>query len=237
MSRNAMLILACLILSMSVFGCSEAPKKSSTSVPTVATEQTKEALPQLVMPAVKWVEGTHFKVISDELSAQKEVVEYFSFWCPACYNFEKVVKAIESSLADGVSFKKVHVNFMGFTTKDIQEDATKALLIGRQLNNEALLIEAIFAHIHEQKNEIQGMATLKQLFLSNSVSEADFNAALNSDSLKRAFADNNEKIQKLKDNLNGVPNIIVNGKYQVTFTREMTINDIVELINWLSKQK
>ncbi|MFT7418005.1 MAG: thiol:disulfide interchange protein DsbA, partial [Glaciecola sp.] len=47
---------------------------------------------------------------------------------------------------------------------------------------------------------------------------------------------NNREIDTYRENLTGVPNFIVNGKYQATFSRDMTPDDIVNLIVWLTKQ-
>ena len=42
---------------------------------------------------------------------------------------------------------------------------------------------------------------------------------------------------KMARSVRSVPTIIVNGKYQATFTRDMTPAQSVELISWLVKQK
>jgi thiol:disulfide interchange protein DsbA len=126
---------------------------------------------------------------------------------------------------------------MGFTTKEIQEQATKAMLIGKSLQQEELMTAAIFAHIHEQGQKIGGINDLKELFVSYDFSEEDFENALKSDEVLTAFTNNNAEIDKFKDDLHSVPNIIINGKYQTKFTKEMTIQDIVDLVNWLSQQK
>jgi len=232
MTKPSIVIFTVLFLSSVLMGCSDAPP-AATDSPAPAVQ--KEA-PSPLMPA-KWVEGTHYNVIAEEVTEQKQVVEYFSFWCPACYRFEAVIAQIKPNLADDVIFKKIHVNFMGFTTKEIQEQATKAMLIGKSLQQEELMTAAIFAHIHEQGQKIGGINDLKELFVSYDFSEEDFENALKSDEVLTAFTNNNAEIDKFKDDLHSVPNIIINGKYQTKFTKEMTIQDIVDLVNWLSQQK
>ena len=59
-----------------------------------------------------WQEGTHYRIISDEASSEKKITEFFSFWCPHCYNFEPIVAEIKKKKSDDVKFEKVHVNFM-----------------------------------------------------------------------------------------------------------------------------
>jgi thiol:disulfide interchange protein DsbA len=48
---------------------------------------------------------------------------------------------------------------------------------------------------------------------------------------------NNRLIEKYRKHVNGVPNLIVNGKYQATFTRDMTKDEIVDLVVFLSNKK
>lgn len=236
MTKSSIVLFAALLFSLTLSGCSEAPPPPSTSTDPVAEAEAQQPIASPLIPS-KWIEGTHYNVIADSASEQKQVVEYFSFWCPACYGFEAVANQIKSKLADDVTFRKVHVNFMGFTTPDIQEQATKAMLIGRQMGMEELMNAAIFAHIHEQKQNIEGMSDLKELFISYDLSGADFDNALTTDELTAAFEQNNNEIMQFKEHLNSVPNIVVNGKYQAKFTREMTLLDVVELVNWLSQQQ
>jgi len=238
MTKSSIVLFAALLFTIMIAGCSEAPPPSSNSDVTAAEADAQQPVldPSPLMPA-KWIEGTHYNIIADSVSAQKEVVEYFSFWCPACYGFEAVANQIKSKLDDDVIFRKVHVNFMSFTTAEIQEEATKAMLIGRQMGMEELTNAAIFAHIHEQKQTIEGMSDLKALFISYDISATEFEDALAKDELTAAFEQNNNEIAQFKEHLNSVPNIVINGKYQAKFTREMTLLDVVELVNWLSQQQ
>jgi thiol:disulfide interchange protein DsbA len=48
---------------------------------------------------------------------------------------------------------------------------------------------------------------------------------------------NNRSIEKYREHLSSVPNFIVNGKYQATFTRDMNPDDMVDLIVFLSNKK
>jgi thiol:disulfide interchange protein DsbA len=63
-------------------------------------------LPLQACAQEKWREGTHYKIIADQATEKKEVIEFFSFWCSHCFNFEPIVKDIKSKLADDVEFKK-----------------------------------------------------------------------------------------------------------------------------------
>ncbi|WP_412970880.1 thiol:disulfide interchange protein DsbA/DsbL [Glaciecola sp. MF2-115] len=193
-------------------------------------------LPLSVHAADQWQEGKHYKVISDKATAKPEVKEFFSFWCPACYRFEPLVKGIKAGIGEDVKFTKVHVNFMQFTGPDVQEDATKAMIIARAMKKETELNGAIFNYIHQQKSTVSNLKDLRSVFIINGIEPEEFDKMAKSFSVKSLVNKNNKEITKFRKHLNGVPNFIVNGKYQAQFTREMTTDDIVNLIIWLTKQ-
>ncbi|MFT7259216.1 MAG: thiol:disulfide interchange protein DsbA [Glaciecola sp.] len=193
-------------------------------------------LPFSVNAADQWQEGTHYKVISDKATDKPEVKEFFSFWCPACYSFEPLVKSIKEGLDDDVTFSKIQVNFMRTASADVQDDATKAMIIGRVLKKEGALNAAIFNYIHKQRSTVTGLKDLRSVFIINGVEAEEFDKMASSFSVKSLVNKNNREIETYRENLTGVPNFIVNGKYQATFSRDMTPDDIVNLIVWLTKQ-
>lgn len=184
-----------------------------------------------------WEEGKHYKVIAEEATEKKEILEFFSYWCPHCYNFEPLVAQIKQKMGDDVTFKKVHVNFMRFASPEVQDEATKALMIGRMLDKEVELNQAIFKNIHVQRAPVTGLEDLKNLFIVNGIDAEKVEKAANSFSINSQVKKNNQLVKQYRRHVSGVPNFIVNGKYQAQFTRDMTSDDIVDLIVWLSEQK
>jgi thiol:disulfide interchange protein DsbA len=185
----------------------------------------------------KWREGTHYKVIAQQATEKKEVLEFFSFWCPACFNFEPMVKNIKSKLPGDVEFKKVHVNFMGSISAAIQNDATKAMMVARELKKNLQLNQAIFKYIHISRSSITGIKDLRNIFVVNGVEPEKFDKIMSSFGVNSQLQMNNRLIKKYRKHVNGVPNLIVNGKYQATFTRDMTQDEIVDLVVFLSNKK
>ncbi|MEP3414009.1 MAG: thiol:disulfide interchange protein DsbA/DsbL [Gilvibacter sp.] len=194
-------------------------------------------LPLQACAQEKWREGTHFKVIADQATEKKEVLEFFSFWCPHCFNFEPLVKTIKTKLADDVEFKKVHVNFMGFTSTAIQDDATKAMMVARELKRSDELNAAIFKYIHVSRSPVSGINDLKNIFIVNGVEPKDFDKMMSSFGVNSRLKMNNKAIQEYRKHVRSVPTFIVNGKYQATFTRDMNQEEMIELIVYLSNKK
>ncbi|MET1218279.1 MAG: thiol:disulfide interchange protein DsbA/DsbL [Glaciecola sp.] len=186
---------------------------------------------------VRFVEGEHYQVISKTASAEPVVKEFFSFWCPHCYNFEPLVAQMKKKLDPSVKFEKVHVNFMGFAGRDLQDEVTTGMLIGRVLKREQALNTAIFNYIHRQRATIANAEDVRSIFLVNGVTAEEFDKTKKSFAVKNMLRKNNKTIDEFRRFVSGVPNFIVNDKYQATFTRDMTPDDMVDLIVYLSELK
>ena len=218
---------------------------SSSDVATIKDPRMKKLfslvlltilLPLSVNAQQLWQEGKHYNIISETKTAKPEIKEFFSFWCPACYSYEPIVKSIKAGLDSDVKFTKVHVNFMRMAGPEVQDNATTAMMIARALKKEDELNGAIFDYIHKQRSVISGMDDLRSIFLVNGVDADKFDKLAKSFSVRSLTNKNNRQISEFREYVNGVPNFIVNGKYQATLARGMTTDDIVNLMVWLTKQ-
>ncbi len=187
--------------------------------------------------ADKWVEGTHYQVLAKPATAKPEVMEFFSFWCPACYRFESLIGPMKEKLGKDVAFKKVHVNFMGATSPEVQDEATQAMMMGKALKREEAINRGIFNLIHVQRKPVTGLEDLKSLFIAEGVNPDKVDAVAKSFSVNSLTSRNKTTLAKYRSAVNSVPTFIVNGKYKATFTRDMNTDQIIELIVWLSQQK
>lgn len=186
---------------------------------------------------IRFIENEHYKVISSEATAKPEVKEFFSFWCPHCFNFEPLVAEMKKNLDPSVKFEKVHVNFMGFAGKDLQDDVTKAMMIGRALDKADQVNLAIFSYIHRQRGKITSVDDVRTLLSDNGVDPVEFDKMNKSFAVNSMLKKNNKAIEQFRRHVSGVPNFIVNGKFQAQFTRDMTPDDMVDLIVFLSTMK
>ncbi|WP_338294417.1 thiol:disulfide interchange protein DsbA/DsbL [Planctobacterium marinum] len=184
---------------------------------------------------VLWEEGTHYRVIADEASKEKNITEFFSFWCPHCYNFEPIVAEIKKKKSNDVKFVKVHVNFMRSAGPDVQDMASQAMMVGRALNKDVEVNGAIFSHIHRDRKLIASKEDLQAILARTGITAEQFDKAWDSFAVKGMMGKNAKLINEFRRHVSGVPNFIVNGKYQATFQRGMSADDMVDLIVWLSE--
>lgn len=186
-----------------------------------------------VLAQSKWQEDTHYKVIAEKASAQPQVQEIFSYWCPACNSFETLVPKIKSALPADVPFEKIHVNFNGSTSKGTQNDATTVMLAAKALGTDGQFNKALFNAIHQKRTKIDSKADILEVYTQTGADTAKLEKMMSSFGIRSQIAKND----KIARNVRSVPTIIINEKYQAIFTRDMTPDQYVELVSWLVTQK
>ncbi len=70
-------------------------------------------LVSLSIHAAQFEEGKYYKVLDRPHSENPKVMEFFSFYCPHCHEFEPIVEQLAAQLPAGTEFQRVHVSFMG----------------------------------------------------------------------------------------------------------------------------
>ena len=144
--------------------------------------------------AADLTEGKQYVVVEgQQQSAQPEVLEFFSFYCPHCYHFETqfhIPQKISESLPEGTPFKQYHVDFLGRQS----ENLTRAWALA-------------------QANTLSSMNDIRQIFIDNGVSAEQFDGGINSFAVNGLVAKQQQLVEKYQ--VHGVPDFYVNGKYRV----------------------
>ncbi|OEF26053.1 thiol:disulfide interchange protein DsbA/DsbL [Vibrio rumoiensis] len=181
--------------------------------------------------AERFPEGDYYKVVDLPHSSSPTVTEFFSFYCPHCNDFEPMIGALKKHLDGKADFEKVPVSFMG---GNMGQPMSKAYATMVSLNVDDKLVPVLFNRIHAQRNPPKDEAELRQIFLDNGVSAADFDGTYNSfavDSMVRRFD------KSFKDSgLSGVPTVVVNNKYIVNSSKIKDLNEYFDLIDSLLKK-
>ncbi|GEK11483.1 thiol:disulfide interchange protein DsbA/DsbL [Pseudoalteromonas sp. McH1-7] len=205
-------------------------------------KKLKVALIALFLPVVAmasdFVDGKHYSTLTTAQSKDQKVTEFFSFYCPHCFRFEPIAKAIEKNLPDGAYFEKSHVNFLGGIPKDTQTNLSYAYIIAKQAGKSDLIAEKIFHTIHVEQNRLLDIKDLKTLMELNGISATQFDQAVTS--MPVISAENNmltaqEKFSKAGA-LTGVPTFIVNDKYKIEMKGIESQEQLDKLIAYLLKK-
>ncbi|MCV2884775.1 thiol:disulfide interchange protein DsbA/DsbL [Aestuariibacter sp. AA17] len=181
----------------------------------------------------KWEEGTHYDVISEKATKKKEVMEIFSFWCPSCFRFEPLAKQIKSTLPDDVKFVKAHVDFLAYADNQTQNDATLLMLAARAMKDEERFNQALFDAIHKNGTKPDSIDALYEIYANAGGDVDKMKKLAKSFGIKSQFNMNKKRVAGTRS----VPTFIINGKYRLKITRDMTPDEIVEAVIWLTSQK
>lgn len=184
--------------------------------------------------AADYKEGVHYTVVNKgPATAKPEIAEFFSFYCPHCYNFAKVqVPQIKANLPEGVVFKQNHVEFIG---REMGTEMSRAFAIAHQLKVEDKIEQALFAAIHDKKQRFVNRDDIRQVFIANGVSGKEFDAAANSFMVSAQMAQMKRATENAQ--LSGVPALVVNGKYRVETGAIKSYDELLDIAFYLTTLK
>ncbi|QIW15067.1 thiol:disulfide interchange protein [Pasteurellaceae bacterium RH1A] len=181
--------------------------------------------------------GKEYVEVRQVPSAQKEVIEFFSFYCPHCYSFEfdyKIPAQVKEKLPQDAKLIQYHVNFLGSQSENLTRAWALAMALGMEDKVKTPLFEAA------QANSLKSMDDIRQIFLDNGVSAEQFDGGINS------FAVNglvNKQVQLAEEmKIQSVPTFFINQQYQVnnegldTSSVDAFVKSYVDTIEYLIKK-
>jgi thiol:disulfide interchange protein DsbA len=183
----------------------------------------------------EFVKGTHYNELSQPINDNKEVREFFSFYCPACYRHEPIINELEAKLPADLNLVKNHISGMPGRDVVVEEGLSKALLTAQRLNIEDEIAASIFKRIHVDKTVFSHDKDIRELFLLHDIAPSRADNIFDSFSVNM----NIKRMKKLTEILQNqgvtrVPTIIVNGKYQVETGAIKSKEEYIELVLYLT---
>ncbi len=177
--------------------------------------------------------GVEYKKVPKEQSIapfKSKVVEVFLYTCPSCYN-------LEPSLEKWLSTKPNHVEF---ELMPAIFNRPKFIFLGKTfytLKELGILDKghkAYFEAIHRDNKQIYSVEELAKFFSQFGVKESDFIATFNSFKVDQLVRKARQLTQAY--GVEGVPSIIVNGKYRTDVPMSGSPEELWEVVNKLIKK-
>lgn len=191
--------------------------------------------------AAQFTDGKQYVSLPKPVAGEPQVMEFFSFFCPHCYQFESVYHisdAVRKNLPENIKVSKYHVDFLG---GDFGPVVTHAWAVAMALGVEDKVTGALFEGIQKTQT-ITDAASLKEAFINAAgISPADYDAAWNSFAVKALVAQQQKAAADVE--LRGVPAMFVNGKYMVnnggldTSSMENFVADYANVVKFLVDKK
>ena len=207
--------------------------------PSDASLERLAAMPENTqMPGGRWKSGVNYKPVvpAQATSAEPgevEVLEVFWLGCGHCYALEPFMQSWKKSKASYIKFSGVPVMWGPAHRAHGRLYYTLELL-----GKDETLIQKAFEEIHKRGNmlianndaqsEAMGLAFAK----ANGISEADFKREYNGFAVNTRLQRAEEITRRYR--IEGVPRVIINGKYETDVGMAGGHSELIQLINDLA---
>ena len=159
--------------------------------------------------AIEFEEGVHYDVVGDKASDEVEILDFFSFYCGSCYQFQPFGQMLKAEFGD--SFKKYHVNFIG--PRDIGDVTVRTWAVANILGVADEVEPLIFRKHFQQRNMSSSVDDLASVFTLVGVEREKFDEAYNSFPARSQA--NRMRREAETFEVNATPTFIVNRRYRM----------------------
>lgn len=179
-------------------------------------------------------EGIDYNKLSKQQTTDSgnkiEVLEFFWYGCPHCYQFEPTLSKWLKNKPDNVSFIRIpaplNPNWMVHT---------KAYYTLELMGQGEKFHEDIFKAMHEKKMRLNTPQAIADFLATRGVDKKAFEDSFDSFAVEMRAR---KAMQLSRDyKLNGVPLLAVNGKYTVSASQAGGYKQMIDITNHLIKQE
>lgn len=161
-----------------------------------------------------------------ETADKIEVLEVFMYSCPHCYHLEPDIDAWLKTKPENVEFRRMPAIFGPKV-----EPHARAFYAAELMGVEEKFHMPLFAALHDKKREIWTEDALVAFAEEQGIDGAEFRAAYNS------FY-TNMKVRRATEmgrryGIDGVPAVVVNGKYRTSPSQTGSRDGLVKVVNYL----
>jgi protein dithiol oxidoreductase (disulfide-forming) len=159
-----------------------------------------------------------------------EIIEFFWFGCPHCYNFEPVLEPWVKKLPKDTQFRRIPAIF-----NDEWAQGARAYYALEAIGEEQRLHKALFDAVHKDTRlKVANEAALTEWVGKQGVDTKKFAAAYRSFSVEGKIKRAAQLTQAYK--IEGVPSMAVNGKYVVITDNIKSLEQMLAVADYLVDQ-
>ena len=205
------------------------------------------AVPVATTATPAWTEGVHYDRVVPEQhtnvpAGKIEVLEVFSYGCPACNGFQPVLEQLKQSLPPNAQMAYLPASFNpGEDWPMFQRSYFAAKALGIAERTHQAMYDAIWKTgelaisdpaTRKLKNPMPSLEDAARFYASAAgVKPEAFLATANSFSVNLKMQVADQQITAMK--VDSTPSLIVNGKYRLRMESLRTANEVIGLVNYL----
>ncbi len=180
-----------------------------------------------------WQAGKDYRILSPatEQQANKKVIEFFNYGCPACFHLEPAVQQWLANKPKDVEFQRVPAVFhRGW------ESYAKAYYIIESLGLESRVGERLFAAIQTEQLDLSSSQALADFVAGQGVDKQRWLSAFDgSPVIDIKLKQGGELLQRFK--ILAVPSFVVNGRYYTDLRlAQGDTQRLIQLLDYLITQ-
>ena len=204
-----------------------------------ALERVAALPPEGQLPAGKWVAGTNYKVLApaqptDAPPGKVEVIEFFWYGCPHCFVLDPYLESWRKNKSPYIEFVRVPIMW-----GEVHRAHARLFYTLQALGKLDELNTKVFEQIHQQRDPLyvpdDDKATLQEQLSfakANGISETDFLTAYNSFGVQAKLQKADDLMRR--DRIEGVPTIVIAGKYVSDVGLAGSQSNLIDLTNELA---
>ena len=182
-----------------------------------------------LLQAADYSEGTHYKKLPTQQTSsveKVEVQEFFWYGCPHCYSFEPFLKSWEKTKPANVELVRVPAVFR--PEWEVQARAFYAL---SQMGKIDDIHGKIFTAINKDKIRLDKKELIVDFVEKNGVDRKKFLEEYDSFGVDGMVRKAKKKIKAYQ--IQGVPSVVVNGKYLTSASMAGSYDNMLKITNYL----
>ena len=155
-----------------------------------------------------------------------EVIEFFWYGCPHCYQFHPVIEKWKKSIADDVRFIPVPASL-----NPGWQNHARAYFAAEQLGVLDKIHDPLFKEIHENKRRLVKRGDLADFAAKQGIDKKKFLSTMKSFGVENALLQSQQMSRAMK--ITGVPAVVVGGKYLTSGAMAGSYPRVIKVINQL----
>lgn len=181
----------------------------------------------------EFVEGEHYTLIDDprRIRGDKiEVMEFFSYGCIHCYNFDEEMKGWASARAEKVQFVQTPA-----VANEVWRNYGRAFYameaLGLLEDNHTLM----FRQVHDARRNLQTPQDFAEVLATGNISESQFVSAFTAATTEQKLARADQLARRFR--VSTVPSIVVQGKYLIRVTGSVGFSRMLDVADYLIEKE
>ncbi|MBQ9275877.1 MAG: thiol:disulfide interchange protein DsbA/DsbL [Succinivibrio sp.] len=182
--------------------------------------------------AANYQEGSDYEIRGELTTVNPEIREFFSFYCGHCFKMQEAFDQVKEHFADRAEFVANPVGLIGGA---MGEESQRAFAAAKLMGIEDIFAKELFDAIHVREELPEDHNFYKALFAKLGVSEERLEKQWHSFVVNGLISEFDNFAKGAA--IDAVPELLVNGKYLVKMENIDTVDELIELIEYLLKKE